>query len=138
MERALVARLSAGVAVAAIVSGVLWLWWGRQEDAAPKIPGEPGGITVEVLNTTTSDGLAREVTRRLRRAGIDVVYYGTDWTHPVDSTTILIRSGDSTVALRVRRVLGLGRLSHEPNPGLFVDATVLLGPDAARSLNLHP
>lgn len=102
------------------------------------IPGEGDSPVVEVLNTTRTDGVAREVTRRLRGAGIDVVYYGTDWSLSVDSTQIVIRSGDSAAALAVRRALGFGRLVWEPDPKLLLDATVLLGQDAASSLHLHP
>lgn len=93
---------------------------------------------VEVLNTTDTDGLAREITRRLRRAGIDVVYFGSHRDRSVDSTTILIRRGDSTAALRVRAALGLGRIRVEPDARLLLDASVLLGPDAARAIDLHP
>ncbi|GBD33134.1 hypothetical protein HRbin33_02114 [bacterium HR33] len=112
----------------------------RREGKGPQalIPGEGNSPVVEVLNTTRTDGLAREVTRRLRRAGIDVVYYGTDWSRAVDSTTILVRSPDSAAALRVRSALGFGRLLWEPDPKLLLDATVLLGPDAASALHLHP
>lgn len=102
------------------------------------IPGEGDQPVVEVLNTTTADGLAREVTRRLRRAGIDVVYFGSDRGRGVDTTTILVRRGDSTQAARVREVLGMGRIVMAPDPRLLLDASVLLGPDLARALNLNP
>lgn len=102
------------------------------------IPGEGEHIVVEVLNTTETDGLAREITRRLRRAGIDVVSFGSSRERPVDSTTILIRRGDSTAALRVREALGLGRIRAEPDGRLLLDASVLLGPDAARAIDIHP
>jgi hypothetical protein len=93
---------------------------------------------VEVVNTTGTDGLAREITRHLRRAGIDVVAFGSDRDRLVDSTTILIRRGDSTGALRIRAALGLGRIRVEPDPRLLLDASVLLGPDASRVIDLHP
>lgn len=102
------------------------------------IPGEGDHVVVEVLNTTETDGLAREITRRLRRAGIDVVYFGSERERRVDSTTILIRRGDSTAALRVRAALGLGRIVSQPDPRLLLDASVLLGPDAARAIHVHP
>ena len=76
--------------------------------------------------------------RRLRRAGIDVVNYGSARDSTADSTTILIRRGDSTAAARVRQALGLGRIRVDLDPRLLLDASVLVGPDLARSLGLHP
>jgi hypothetical protein len=102
------------------------------------IPGERDSASVEVLNATAVDGLAREVTRRLRRAGIDVVTLGSARDSTLDSTTIVIRRGDSTVALRVRRALGLGRIVTEQNPRLLLDASVLIGRDLARAFDFHP
>ena len=93
---------------------------------------------VEVLNATDVDGLARAVTRRLRREGIDVVYYGTARDSTPDSTRILIRRGDSTYARSVRRVLGTGRIESSPAPNLLLDVTVVLGRDATRLLHLDP
>ncbi len=106
--------------------------------ASRPIPGEQGQVVVEVLNATAVDGLAREVARRLRRAGIDVVNYGSERDSTLDSTTIVIRRGDSTAAREVRQVLGLGRVRVERDPRLLVDASVLVGPDLARALGFHP
>lgn len=121
-----------------LAAGAVWFLRRQPGTPDPRIPGEGKSPVVEVLNTTRIDGLAREVTRRLRSAGIDVVYYGSDWTREADSTTILVRSADSTAALEVRRALGFGRVVFEPDPKLLLDATVLLGADAPRSLHLHP
>ena len=96
------------------------------------VPGEHGPrVTVEVLNATAVDGLARRLTERLRRGGLDVVYFGSA-AAPVDSTRIVIRRGDSSAAVRVRETLGTGRIVDDPDPRLLLDVTVLLGPDAAR------
>jgi hypothetical protein len=95
-------------------------------------------MTVEVLNGTTVDGLAREVTQRLRHAGIDVVSFGGAQDTSLDSTVILVRRGDSTDALRVRRALGLGRVLIEPDARLLLDVSVLVGRDLSGVLGLHP
>lgn len=95
-------------------------------------------MTAEVLNGTPIDGLAREVTRRLRRAGIDVVDFGSGPDTTLDSTTILVRRGDAAVGLRVRRALGLGRVVVQPDPRLLLDVSVLAGRDLATALGLHP
>jgi hypothetical protein len=102
------------------------------------IPGERDRITVEVINTTDVDGLARDVTRRLRRAGIDVVYVGSGREQAVDSTLILVRRGDPAAGERVRSALDLGRVGISPDPRLLLDVSVLLGPDAASALRRHP
>ena len=110
-------------------------------DAAPAtlpIPGERDTITIEVLNATAVDGLARDVTRRLRRAGLDVVYVGSERGEPIDSTLILVRRGDSSAGERVRLELGLGRVVMAADSRLLLDVSVLLGADAARSLRLDP
>jgi len=102
------------------------------------IPGVRDSVLVEVLNTTGVDGLAREATRRLRRAGIDVVSVGSQREDAVDSTVILVRRGDASAGERVRAVLGFGRVQTAADPRLLLDVTVLLGPDAAGALSLHP
>jgi LytR cell envelope-related transcriptional attenuator len=131
----LIAALLALVAV-----GAGWWIWRRPAGSrsALVIPGADVHATVEVLNGTEIDGLAREVTRRLRRAGIDVVNFGSGTDTTLDSTTILVRRGDSTAALRVRRALGLGRVLVRPDPRLLLDVSVLVGQDLAAALGFHP
>lgn len=111
-------------------TGILaWLGTHPAADDEPfPIPGEAIALEVEVLNGTSFDGLARSVTQRLRRAGIDVVFFGTGTR--TDSTMLFVRRGDSAVASAVRDVLGFGRVVVEPDLGLLLDVTVLLGPDA--------
>jgi hypothetical protein len=101
------------------------------------VPGDRFRFSVEVLNGTSIDGLARAVTLRLRRSGVDVVYFGSAEGAPRDSTWIVVRRGDSTAALALRDLLGLGRIVLEPDPRLLLDLTVLLGADAA-ALDGHP
>lgn len=122
------------VAVLAVVAVVAsaWVLTRRADPAAPEypVPGDRLPFTVEVLNGTSIDGLARAVTLRLRRAGLDVVFYGTS-ADSVDSTVILVRGVDPAAAQAVREVLGVGRIVTDPDPGLLLDATVILGRDAA-------
>jgi calcineurin-like phosphoesterase len=103
------------------------------------IPGDRGpAVTVEVLNATAIDGLAREIARKLRRQGIDVVYFGAAGRHDLDSTMILIRRGDSTAAVAVRNALGSGRVALELDPQRLLDISVVVGRDAASTLDRHP
>ncbi len=102
------------------------------------IPGEGEEIEVEVLNATRVDGLARATTLQLRRAGIDVVFFGTAREAPLDSTLILMRRGDMTFGARIREVLGTGKIVLQPDTTLLLDASVLLGLDLVHSHGIKP
>jgi len=86
---------------------------------------------VEVLNASGEIGLARGVTRRLRDAGLDVVFFGND-VALLDSTEVVVRrgSGDAKAA-RVRRALGVGLVRAAPDTTRLVDVTVRIGRDLA-------
>jgi len=132
--------LIAALAVSAAVGAVLWQR-ARAGDASGRpavIPGDGASPVVEVLNATTADGLAREVTRRLRSAGIDVVGYGSARDSSLEATTIVVRRADFSAARRVQAALGLGRIVVDLDPRLLLDASVLIGPDLARALGFHP
>lgn len=125
--------VAGGLALAGIA---VLAWWlairgDTPGDIAYPVPGERFPSTVEVLNGTSVDGLAREVTQRLRRRGVDVVYFGSAAGEPVDRTLVIVRRGDSATGVAVRSVLGLGRVVLEPDPRLLLDVTILLGADAA-------
>lgn len=100
----------------------------RVEGHAFDIPAGSDRIVVEVLNGSGRGGLARLGTRRLRRLGLDVVYFGNAEA-PVDSTRVVLRRGDRSRAERVRSALGNGTIVLEPDSLRRVDVTVVLGPD---------
>jgi hypothetical protein len=109
------------------------------------IPGDRGAaITVEVLNASGQPGNARTGTRMLRKAGIDVVFFGNAASSAtLDSTRIIVRRGDAKVGERVRAVLGQGRVEIQLDSGKLLDVSVLLGTDFASStrptsFDLHP
>ena len=93
---------------------------------------------MEVLNATRVDGLARAMTLQLRRAGIDVVFFGTAREAPLDSTLIVMRRGDTTLGARIREVLGTGKIIARPDAALLLDASVLLGLDLVSSRGIQP
>ncbi len=94
---------------------------------APTDARSPTGIRikVEVLNATTTKGLARRATLFLRDRGFDVV--GASTSRPErDSTLVLDRSGHPDWALLVARALN-ARMESRPDSSRFLDVTVLLG-----------
>jgi calcineurin-like phosphoesterase len=123
----------AAVPVALILAiAAWWAFWRSPADAgAGRIPGEGDRVTVEVLNATNVNGLARQTTRRLRRRGIDVVYFGQASDADADSTAVIARRGDIAAARRVQAALGVGQVLEDPDPHLLLDVTVVLGRDAA-------
>jgi hypothetical protein len=104
------------------------------------IPGERGGrLTVEVLNASGRLGVARAGALTLRRAGIDVVYFGNAAEGaPLDSTRILVRRGSVNAGTRVRAALRVGRVRIEVDSTRLLDVTVLLGRDFTPALDFHP
>jgi hypothetical protein len=108
----------------------------RVEGHAFAVPERRDRIVVEVLNGTEVSGLARVGTRVLRRAGIDVVSFGTGAR--ADSTAIVVRRGGRGAAEQVRKALGMGRIEERPDSTRHVDVTVLLGADYRPPDEVHP
>ena len=125
------------------LSGLLLILAACRGDAAPAhaVPGDRGpAIVVEVLNASGKPGNARVGTRVLRRAGIDVVYFGNApaTLGIIDSTRIIVRRGSTDIGEYVRKALGVGRVAVEVDTTRLLDASVLLGADFAPRQNFHP
>ena len=123
--------------IAAVVLGLIaWLglseWSRRRAEAAlygssdARAP-EGTRIKVEVLNATTTRGLARRATRYLRDRGFDVVGSGTS-AEQRDSTVVLDRSAHPEWAYLVGRAMN-ARVVAEPDSSRYLDVTVILGAD---------
>lgn len=124
--------------VAAAVLG--WMLLGGEERAPHSTPAALAGderVIVEVLNGSGRRGLARVAARELRRAGFDVVYFGTSGDS-VRVTQVLARRGDSVVASRVAGALGTSRVRVAIDTLLRVDVTVLLGDDYRPPPGIRP
>jgi hypothetical protein len=124
-------RAIAAVVLLAATAAVVW-WFGfRSTDAGGRrvIPGENDGVTVEVLNASGRSALARRVTRELRRHAFDVVSFGTAPFDTLTTTILAVRRGDTLQATRLREVIGTGRITVDPDPGLLLDVSVYLGRD---------
>jgi hypothetical protein len=124
--RRLVGALTLGTLLAALVATCSTL---QQRDArALARASAPEGtrIRVQVLNATTTRGLARRATMHLRDRGFDVVELGTAQQR-LDTTVVLDRSGNTEWAERVARALGNARVESRADSSRYLDVTVLLG-----------
>ena len=131
--------LLAGILIAFLISFVTGLGDGTPA-ADARITGDAasGGerldrigprLRVEVLNAAGVEGLARRATEHLRDRGFDVVYIGNAGTFELDSTVVVARTANVDAAHRVARALGVDSVVAEPDPQLYLDATVRLGKD---------
>jgi hypothetical protein len=114
---------------------------GDAREAAFPLPGTDGPrVTVEVFNASGRPGLARAGTRMLRREGIDVVGVGNapGDEGTLDTTRIVLRRGTLGVGAAIRKALGVGRVSLQPDSARLLDASVFLGGDFAPHLEFHP
>ena len=130
-------KIAPFVTLAVVVGGC-----SRDSTKTRPIPGDRSpAITVEVLNASGRLGDARVGTRLLRRAGIDVVYFGNAAESGLDSTRIIVRRGAGNVGERVRAALGQGHVEVQLDSSKLLDVSVLLGADFAsrtRRLDFHP
>ena len=108
----------------------------RVEGHAYPVPSGSDRVQVEVLNGSGRDGLARRVTRDLRRQGLDVVSFGN--AAGTDSTVVYLRRGSRDRAERVAGALGAGVVREAEDTLLRVDATVVLGADYGGPVEFRP
>ena len=88
-------------------------------------------IQVEVLNGCGESGLASGMTDYLRSRGFDVVKSGNYDGFGVESSIVISRIDDIGPAKQVVRAIGLSEsaIASDPDPGLFLEASVLIGCD---------
>jgi hypothetical protein len=84
-------------------------------------------IKVEVLNATSTPGLARKATMFLRDRGFDVVEIGNS-ADKRKTTLVLDRSGHPAWASLVGEALS-AKVEARPDTSRYLDVTVLLGED---------
>jgi hypothetical protein len=83
-------------------------------------------VRVEVLNASSTPGLARRATFHLRDRGFDVVASGNA-REQLDSTVVLVRSGNAEWARLVARAMGDAAVEARPDSSRYLDVTVLVG-----------
>ena len=124
------------ILLAAVVGGAGYYGWTRYEraraaaDAQPEAPADAKAppntrIKVEVLNATTTKGLARRATLFLRDRGFDVVAVGTA-RQQRETTLVIDRSNHPAWARLIANAMG-ATVSSSPDSSRYVDATVLVG-----------
>lgn len=91
-------------------------------------PRAPDGvrIRVQVLNGTTTRGLARRATMVLRDRGFDVVEMGTVVSSN-DTTVVLDLSGHPDWAARVAKLFPPARVVTRADSSRYLDIAVILG-----------
>ncbi|CAN5546985.1 LytR C-terminal domain-containing protein [soil metagenome] len=102
--------------------------------------GQPAPpIQVDVRNGCGQAGLARDVTLYLQDRGFDVVEAGNWRERGIDSSFVVDRRDEIAVARRVAAAMGLSDqdIVNEPNPALFLDATVVIGCDYLQLRPFH-
>lgn len=107
----------------------LWLEIRHETPAARAGGVEVAPIRVEVLNGGGEAGMARRATEALRARGFDVVYYGNADEFIHDSSVAIARGATLEPAQRVADALGVPRVERDPDRGLYLDVTVILGTD---------
>lgn len=86
-------------------------------------------ISVEVLNGAGEAGAAALVTDALRDAGFDVKTFGNAPSFEHENTVVIDRSGRAGASRSVADALGVEEVLSEPQPALYLDATIVLGRD---------
>jgi hypothetical protein len=99
---------------------------GREHADVARIIPESIRIRVEVLNATTTRGLARRATFHLRDLGFDVVGSGNS-AERRDSSVVIAHTGRMEWARLAAEALGGARIEERPDSSRYLDLTILLG-----------
>lgn len=131
MRRPWLAALSLMVASMSLGAAAVAMRGRSQSVRGPGLGPSAPRVVVEVLNATTSRGLAKQAATVLRARGFDVVALGTA-RGPQDTTMVLDRSGHPDWARRVASALKhrgepLPRVAERPDTSRYLDITVVLG-----------
>ncbi|MBY0489105.1 MAG: LytR C-terminal domain-containing protein [Gemmatimonadaceae bacterium] len=138
------------VAIVVLLVAIAGGWWWLRDDAATAAPSGDGPATtspvaalgdtsaqapagtrivVRVINATSVRGLARRATLWLRDFGYDVVDFDSAPKLARTETLIEVHTGHEAWGERVRKALGVGRVSARPDTSRYVDLTVFIGSD---------
>ncbi len=91
--------------------------------------GEETLVTMEVLNGTSSSGLARRTSELYEDFGFEVRRFGNAESDQIEHTLVIDRRGIGETAERVARVIEAERIVVDVSDETDVDVTVILGRD---------
>jgi LytR cell envelope-related transcriptional attenuator len=107
------------------------------EEAQDSLVVPDSRVRVQVLNGSEKSGLAALATDQLREAGYDVVSIGNARSS-VAKSIVLDRVGNRALADSIARVLGITRVETRRDTSLYLEVTVILGPEwGARRMPLE-
>jgi hypothetical protein len=122
---------SAVIMIAALVLmglSIAFRWSGIGKNlSVPEVP-----FQLEVLNGTGEQGVAREVTMKLRKMGIDVLIEGNAGRFDYRETVLVDRKGNPDLMMKLSRRLGVSRVLKQVQDRPHVDATLIIGWDRER------
>ena len=87
---------------------------------------------IEVLNGTGEPGVAREVTMKLRRMGIDVLIEGNARNFDYRESVLVDRKGNPELMKKLSRRLGVSMIVTQIQEKPRVDVTLIVGWDRER------
>jgi hypothetical protein len=85
--------------------------------------------SIELLNGCGADGAARQVANYLRSQSFDVKNIGNATQMNHDSTLVISRIKDTTMASKVASALGTQKMTLILNDNTLYDVTVIIGSD---------
>lgn len=88
-------------------------------------------VTAVVWNATEQQGLALQMTRFLRRRGVDVIKWG-NYGEKKESTLIIDRTGDLEKTEKIKSIFPTNDLISNIEPGGMADVTIILGEDCLK------
>ena len=98
--------------------------------ASPEMPGELRSVVrLEILNGTTTNGLARRTQELYEGFGYTNISVGNADSNDIEETTVINRLGDPTTAERVAEIIGADRIVSQAQLDDDVDVTIILGRD---------
>ncbi len=86
-------------------------------------------ISVEILNGTAVNGLARRTRELYESFGFDVVSFANAESTGIEHTVVIDRTGNTALAERAAEIIRASRVVSDVAPDVSADVTIILGRD---------
>lgn len=83
----------------------------------------------EVLNSTGTDGLAKNVKSLLNERNFAVLSVGNGWSQNEKFSVVIDRSGNPDFTYKIAKILNINKIFHLVDKEVGLDTTVILGED---------